>query len=137
MFCNGPKMDEGDIAHLGPTTIIGMTILRCYSSSIMTLDDTGCLAGPITNMLYLWNLVLGFKYSLVYFSRFIWSSGSFKEVAASEWSCQSFVWFLVPFSNGSNKSLLFKWGNSQNFLFPFKLLFFVILYLCDYIWPFP
>ena len=48
MFCNGPKTDEGDIARLEPTTIIGMTILRCYSSSIMTLDDTGCLAGPIS-----------------------------------------------------------------------------------------
>ena len=47
MFCNGPKTDEGDIARLGPATIIGMTILRCYSSSIMTLDDTGCLARPI------------------------------------------------------------------------------------------
>ena len=28
MFCNGPKMDEGDIACLGPTTITGMTILE-------------------------------------------------------------------------------------------------------------
>ena len=28
MFCNGPKMDEGDIARLGPTTITGMTILK-------------------------------------------------------------------------------------------------------------
>ena len=28
MFCNGLKTDEGDIACLGPTTIIGMTILK-------------------------------------------------------------------------------------------------------------
>ena len=28
MFCNGSKTDEGDIARLGPTTIIGMTILK-------------------------------------------------------------------------------------------------------------
>ena len=28
MFCNDPKTDEGDIAHLGPTTITGMTILK-------------------------------------------------------------------------------------------------------------
>ena len=47
MFCNGPKTDEGDIARLGPTTIIGMTIPRCHSSLVMILDDTGGLAGPI------------------------------------------------------------------------------------------
>ena len=28
MFCDGPKMDEGDIARLGPTTIAGMTSLK-------------------------------------------------------------------------------------------------------------
>ena len=28
MFCNGPRMDEGDIARLGPTTIAGMTNLK-------------------------------------------------------------------------------------------------------------
>ena len=48
MFCNGPKTNKGDIACLGPTTIIGMTIPRCYSSLVMTLDDTGGLAGPIS-----------------------------------------------------------------------------------------
>ena len=48
MFCNGPKTDEGNITRLGPTTIIGMTIPRCYSSLVMTLDDTGGLAGPIS-----------------------------------------------------------------------------------------
>ena len=47
MFCNGPEMDGGDTARLGPTTIIEMTIPRCQSSSVMTLDDTGGLAGPI------------------------------------------------------------------------------------------
>ena len=47
MFCNGPEMDGGDTACLGPTTIIEMTIPRCQSSSVMTLDDTGGLAGPI------------------------------------------------------------------------------------------
>ena len=47
MFCNGPEMDGGDTAYLGPTTIIEMTIPRCQSSSAMTLDDAGGLAGPI------------------------------------------------------------------------------------------
>ena len=47
MFCNGPEMDGGDTAYLGPTTIIEMTIPRCQSSSAMTLDDSGGLAGPI------------------------------------------------------------------------------------------
>ena len=47
MFCNGPEMDGGDTARLGPTTIMEMTIPRCQSSSVMTLDDTGGLAGPI------------------------------------------------------------------------------------------
>ena len=49
MFCNGPEMDGGDTACLGPTTIIEITIPRCQSSSAMTLDDAGGLAGPITN----------------------------------------------------------------------------------------
>ena len=48
MFCNGSEMDGGDTACLGSTTIIDMTIPRCQSSSAMTLDDTGGLAGPIT-----------------------------------------------------------------------------------------
>ena len=48
MFCNGPKTDGGDIARLGPTTIIGMTIRRCHSSLVTILDDTGGLAGPIS-----------------------------------------------------------------------------------------
>ena len=47
MFCNGPEMDGGDTACLGPTTIIEITIPRCQSSSAMTLDDVGGLAGPI------------------------------------------------------------------------------------------
>ena len=48
MFCNGPEMDGGDTAYLGPTTIIEMTIPRCQSSSAVTLDDSGGLAGPIS-----------------------------------------------------------------------------------------
>ena len=48
MFCNGLEMDEGDTARLGPTTIMEMTIQRCQSSSVLTLDDTGGLAGPIS-----------------------------------------------------------------------------------------
>ena len=28
MFCNSPRMDEGDIARLEPTTIAGMTSLK-------------------------------------------------------------------------------------------------------------
>ena len=48
MFCNGLEMDGGDTARLGPMTIIEMTIPRCQSSSVMTLDDTGGLAGPIS-----------------------------------------------------------------------------------------
>ena len=47
MFCNGPEMDGGDTTYLGSTTIIEMTIPRCQSSSAMTLDDSGGLAGPI------------------------------------------------------------------------------------------
>ena len=47
MFCNGPEMDGGDTACLGPTTIIEIMIPRCQSSSAMTLDDAGGLAGPI------------------------------------------------------------------------------------------
>ena len=48
MFRNGPEMDGGDTAYLGPTTILEMTIPRCQSSSDMTLDDSGDLVGPIT-----------------------------------------------------------------------------------------
>ena len=48
MFRNGPEMDGGDTAYLGPTTIIEMTIPRSQSSSAATLDDSGVLAGPIT-----------------------------------------------------------------------------------------
>ena len=47
MFCNGPEMDGGDTACLGPTTIIEIMIPRCQSSSAMTLDDAGGFAGPI------------------------------------------------------------------------------------------
>ena len=49
MFRNGPEMDGGDTAYLGPTTIIEMTIPRSQSSSDATLDDSGVLAGPIRN----------------------------------------------------------------------------------------
>ena len=48
MFRNGPEMDGGDTAYLGPTTVIEMTIPRSQSSSAATLDDSGVLAGPIT-----------------------------------------------------------------------------------------
>ena len=49
MFRNGPKMDGGDTAYLGPTTIIEMTIPMSQSSSDATLDDSWVLAGPIRN----------------------------------------------------------------------------------------
>ena len=75
MFCNSPKTDEGDIARLGPTTIIGMTIPRFYSSLVMTLDDTGGLAGPIKTIVVassvdmeLWALRYGLKISLNLYS---------------------------------------------------------------------
>ena len=48
MFCNGPEMDRGDTAYFGPTTIIEMTIPRCQSSSAVTMDDSGVLAGTIS-----------------------------------------------------------------------------------------
>ena len=48
MFCNGPEMDGGDTACLGPTTILEITIPRCQLFSAMTLDDAGGLAGPIS-----------------------------------------------------------------------------------------
>ena len=48
MFRNGPEMDGGDTAYLGPTTIIEMTIQMSQSSSDATLDDSGVLAGPIS-----------------------------------------------------------------------------------------
>ena len=47
MFRNGPEMDGGDTAYLGPTTIIEMTIPMSQSSLDATLDDSGVLAGPI------------------------------------------------------------------------------------------
>ena len=47
MFCNGPEVDGGDTAYLGPTTIIEMTIPMSQSSSDATLDDSWVLAGPI------------------------------------------------------------------------------------------
>ena len=47
MFRNGPEVDGGDTAYLGPTTIIEMTIPMSQSSSDATLDDSWILAGPI------------------------------------------------------------------------------------------
>ena len=49
MFRNGPEVDGGDTAYLGPTTIIEMTIPMSQSSSDATLDDSWVLAGPITH----------------------------------------------------------------------------------------
>ena len=48
MFRNGPEMDGGDTAYLGPTTVIEMTIPRSQSSLAATLDDSGVFAGPIS-----------------------------------------------------------------------------------------
>ena len=48
MFRNGPEMDGGDTAYLGPTTIIEMTIPMSQSSSDASLDDSWVLAGPIS-----------------------------------------------------------------------------------------
>ena len=47
MFHNGPEVDGGGTAYLGPTTIIEMTIPMSQSSSDATLDDSWVLAGPI------------------------------------------------------------------------------------------
>ena len=47
MFRNGPEVDGGSTAYLGPTTIIEMTIPMSQSSSDATLDDSWVLAGPI------------------------------------------------------------------------------------------
>ena len=47
MFRNGPEVDGGGIAYLGPTTIIEMTIPMSQSFSDATLDDSWVLAGPI------------------------------------------------------------------------------------------
>ena len=47
MFRNGPEVDGGGTAYLGPTTIIEMTIPMSQSSSDVTLDDSWVLAGPI------------------------------------------------------------------------------------------
>ena len=30
MFCNGSRMDEGDLARLGPATIVGRTSLEVF-----------------------------------------------------------------------------------------------------------
>ena len=49
MFRNGPEVDGGGTAYLGPTTIIEMTIPMSQSSSDATLDDSWVLAGPITD----------------------------------------------------------------------------------------
>ena len=49
MFRNGPEVDGGGTAYLGPTTIIEMTIPMSQSSSDATLDDSWVLAGPISN----------------------------------------------------------------------------------------
>ena len=57
MFYNGPEMDGGDTACLGPTTMIEVTIPRCQSSSAMTLDDTGGLAGSIKTQDWLYVVV--------------------------------------------------------------------------------
>ena len=51
MFRNGPEVDGGGTAYLGPTTIIEMTIPMSQSSSDATLDDSWVLAGPINNCL--------------------------------------------------------------------------------------
>ena len=49
MFRNGPEVDGGDTAYLGPTTVIEMMIPRSQSSSDATLDDSSLvLAGPIS-----------------------------------------------------------------------------------------
>ena len=48
MFCNGLKMDGDDTTRFGPTTIIEMTIPRCQSSLVISLDDSEDLAGPIS-----------------------------------------------------------------------------------------
>ena len=47
MFRNGPEVDGGGTAYLGPTTVIEMTIPMSQSSSNATLDDSWVLAGPI------------------------------------------------------------------------------------------
>ena len=37
MFCNSPRMDEGDLARLGPTTIARMTSLE-----VLIVPDHDC-----------------------------------------------------------------------------------------------
>ena len=54
MFRNGPEVDGGDTAYLGPTTIIEMTIPMSQSSSDATLDDSRVLAGLISCPPYSW-----------------------------------------------------------------------------------
>ena len=68
MFRNGPEMDGGDTAYLGPTTIIEMTIPRSQSSSAATLDDSGVLAGPI-------RYIKGHQFSIMHKGKF-YRSGS-------------------------------------------------------------
>ena len=53
MFRNGPEVDGGGTAYLGPTTVIKMTIPMSQSSSNATLDDSWVLAGPIKKYLLL------------------------------------------------------------------------------------
>ena len=53
MFRNGPEVDGGGTAYLGPTTVIEMTIPMSQSSSNATLDDSWVLAGPITYDLFI------------------------------------------------------------------------------------
>ena len=48
MFRNGPEVDGGGTAYLGPMTIIEMTIPMSQSSSDAILDDSWVLAGPIS-----------------------------------------------------------------------------------------
>ena len=62
MFRNGPEVDGGGTAYLGPTTIIEMTIPMSQSSSDATLDDSWVLAGPI--MYLFWDFVGLYIYRL-------------------------------------------------------------------------
>ena len=56
MFRNGPEVDGGGTAYLGPTTIIEMTIPMSQSSSDAILDDSWVLAGPISSI-YIFSLL--------------------------------------------------------------------------------
>ena len=57
MFRNGPEVDGGGTAYLGPTTIIEMTIPMSQSSSDATLDDSWVLAGPISHIVNYWSWI--------------------------------------------------------------------------------